>query len=148
MTTASTYQLEADEPRIGATYVITHSCLHQVRYRIGNQWQADNFGGEFPAPEGLAEPCANCDAGTREQRERDGLDLKSYDAVEDGVLAKSWDRSADRHREKPLSVRIPAAERSALQEYAERHGMKVNAAVLRAIRELLSREEQPAGPIS
>lgn len=50
------------------------------------------------------------------------------------------DRSADRHAEKPLSLRL-GAERQRLEEYARRHGLRVRRVILDAVREKLDREE-------
>jgi hypothetical protein len=47
---------------------------------------------------------------------------------------------ADRHAEKPLSLRL-GAERQRLEEYAERTGMPVRRVIMDAVREKLDREE-------
>ena len=51
---------------------------------------------------------------------------------------------ADRHAEKPLSLRLGPL-RPWVEEYAERHGMPVRRVITDAVREKLDREENGGG---
>lgn len=49
-------------------------------------------------------------------------------------------RTSDRHREKPLRVRLPEAQRQRLMKRVERTGEPVNRFITEAVREKLDRE--------
>jgi predicted DNA-binding protein len=47
----------------------------------------------------------------------------------------------DRHREKPLSLRLPPAERQRLDDYARKHGQPVRRVIKDAVTALLDKDD-------